>query len=277
MGFSGCSTIEARFSVDSQAGLEYRQVGAVELYSKHWNPLFLQSKDERTATVLSDARNEARERFGDDIRLGSVYIKGRWSPLSLVLGFGALGFVERTATVATVFEPSPPPEPPPPPPPEPEPAPEPEHKIVITFEVAPEAEMRDDFGYLRIEYLTNEEARESVSQSLEKRRASQVSVERAIAEVPAGGKIRVHIGRQDLMHANTRWYSYSMSIGSETLLEKGGVEGIPNVRGRDGNWWNTVELPVDDPIFEPLDLSVLDSRADVEYAFTITRVETIVQ
>ena len=202
--------------------------------------------------------------------------------MSLVLGFGAFGFVERTATVATVFEPAPPPAPTPPPrtpDPEPalEPAPEPTPEIVITFEVAPEAEMRDDFGYLRIEYLTNEEARESVSKALVKRQASQASLDRAVAEVPAGGQIRVHIGRQDLMHANTRWYSYSMSIGSETLLEKGGEEGIPNVRGRDGNWWNTVELPVDDPIFEPLDLSILDSKAGIEYDFTITRVETIVK
>ena len=45
----------------------------------------------------------------------------------------------------------------------------------------------------------------------------------------------VKIGRRDLMHANTRWYDYVVTREGKAIIDREGAEGIPNIKGRDGN------------------------------------------
>jgi hypothetical protein len=80
----------------------------------------------------------------------------------------------------------------------------------------------------------------------------------------------VHLGRQSLAHANTIWYRFRVTEGTAELLDVPGVEGIPNVKGPDGNWWNDVILDLPDPFSRPLRVTVEDSRTGITYAFTVS-------
>lgn len=158
----------------------------------------------------------------------------------------------------------------------PQPAEKPPATNVI-FVVAPHERYEDVHGYIGLEYLTREQVRGELEQRLRKQEAADDTVRSELAAVPEGGHIIVHIGRQDLMHANTKWYSYVVSTEEDVLLEARGEEGIPNIRGRDGNWWNVVELPLERPIKDVISVRVTDHQTGVTYTFKVVRNKMIVE
>ncbi len=151
---------------------------------------------------------------------------------------------------------------------------QPEIKTEISYSIEPEKFIRDNYGYIGIKYLTHEEEKEKVRKRLEKNNASPVDFEKAYKRIPEFGYIVLHIGRQELMHANTKWYSCSVKKEGTTVLTYKGREGIPNIKGRDGNWWNIVKLPVRNDIITPLSVEITDNKKGSSYNFKINRIET---
>jgi hypothetical protein len=83
---------------------EYRTVlGQVTVEKKNWNILFLQSEEGRKKVLYDMAFKLAKERYGDDIVLANIQYSGKWNPLSLVLYFSMLGFVEDATATADVL------------------------------------------------------------------------------------------------------------------------------------------------------------------------------
>ena len=81
----------------------------------------------------------------------------------------------------------------------------------------------------------------------------------------------MHLGRLNLDHANTAWYSFRVTEGSAELIELDGKEGIPNVKGPDGNWWNDIELDLQQPLRRQIAVTVDDSKIGEIYAFFVRR------
>jgi hypothetical protein len=148
-----------------------------------------------------------------------------------LLALAALG----AASCATV------PSPPPPPPPVVE-KPRPPERWVIS----PAQGYDDRYGYMRLEYIPP-----------------------GPPGVPPGGRLVVHMGRQSLSHANTAWYRFVVREGAAALLDEAGAEGIPNVKGPDGNWWTDELLDLPRPIRGPLSVTVDDGRTGITYAFEV--------
>ena len=156
-------------------------------------------------------------------------------------------------------------------------APEPPKKeVVISFITNPKDFIKDNFGYTGIEYFTKEQVIEKIKTRLEKKNAPAEDYTKTYKKVPDFGNIILHIGRQDLMHANTKWYTCTVKNGKETHLSWKGKEGIPNIKGRDGNWWNTVKLPVKKEIADKLYITVKDNKTGDIYSFRILKIETVV-
>jgi len=282
---AGCVTSDWSRSGDFASDSEFREIGTVEVEKELWNPLWTYPKDRRLTDMLVATERSVRDHHGEDALVGNIEIVGRWSPLSLVFGFGAFGMVERTSAIATVYEAMPPPAPyPAPVAPEPivepappaEPQPEPLWVTVVSFPIEPTAEIEDKFGYMRIEYIEFTEAVEAIRNRLTRRDALEKQIERAISEIEPGGVVRVHIGRQELLHADTQWYDYAIEQ-SEAGYDRQGVEGIPNIRGRDGNWWNVVDLPIFSPITDKINITIYDTRELVEYRYSVIRNERVVE
>jgi hypothetical protein len=112
------------------------------------------------------------------------------------------------------------------------------------WEVSPPNGYEDQYGYVRLEFSPP-------------------------------GRLTVHLGRQGLDHANTAWYSFTVTEGSSTLLRLDGAEGIPNIKGPDGNWWNDVDLDLLKPVVRPVRVAVEDSKIGVTYLFTLRKVERL--
>jgi hypothetical protein len=148
-------------------------------------------------------------------------------------------------------------------------------KIEVFYNVEPEKYITDNFGYIGVEYFTNKQEKEKIKNRLDKKKALQKDYEKAYSRVPEFGNIVLHIGRKDLMHANTKCYSYSVRKGEKVLLNLNGKEGIPNIRGRDGNWWNILKLPVRENIKDTLSVVINDNKTSKIYNFKVLRVESI--
>ena len=229
IAWTGCTTLDWTQSDPVVAEGEFRKIGSVEVDSELWNPLWRKPKESRIREMRAAAESMARERFGerfgDDIRIGALEIQGTWNPLSLVLGLGALGLVEDAHALAYVYEAVPPPPPVPLPPPEPEPvaepAPEPEPEplmvTIVTFPIEPTATIEDRYGYMRTEYFPYDEAVDQITGRLEKRNAQDWEINREVEKIEPGGIIRVHIGRQELMHADTKWYRYRLETPEDIV------------------------------------------------------------
>lgn len=246
----------------------YVEAGEVELKLRVWNPLFLKSADERAAMIIAAANEKARQEFGNDALLANVSIDSRWSPYSLLLGFDVLGFVEEGVLTAKVLVPAPPAPPPPP-----EPVPEPKKEVRISYPILPQGRFDDLYGYIGLEYLTRSQVLDKIKNRLDKRDADAADYEKAYSKVPEGGHLILNIGRQDLMHANTRWYAYTVTSNGNTSIDKKGAEGIPNIKGRDGNWWNVLEIPLKQPIEDSIQVSVTDMNKNLVYNFEVLRLE----
>ena len=113
-------------------------------------------------------------------------------------------------------------------------------------EVSPAEGYQDGYGYVRLEFLPP-----------------------GAPGLPAGGRLVVHLGRQRLEHANTIWYSFRVTEGTAELLNIAGAEGIPNIKGPDGNWWTDVDLDLPRPFSRPLRVIVNDARTGIAYTFTV--------
>jgi hypothetical protein len=160
-----------------------------------------------------------------------------------------------------------------PPPPAPAPLPAPEKIVTISFPILPQDRYDDRFGYIGLDYLTKQEVLDKIKARLDKRNADADDYQREYSKVPEGGHLIVNIGRSDLMHANTRWYSYVVTKGNETKIAKKGVEGIPNIKGRDGNWWNVVIVPLEFLIEESIEVEIADMKENLVYEFSVTKME----
>jgi hypothetical protein len=117
---------------------------------------------------------------------------------------------------------------------------------VESWEISPAEGYQDGYGYVRLEFLPP-----------------------GAPGLPAGGRLVVHLGRQRLEHANTIWYSFRVTEGIVELLSMDGPEGIPNIKGPDGNWWTDVDLDLPGAFSRPLLVTVNDARAGMTYTFTV--------
>ncbi len=147
-------------------------------------------------------------------------------------------------------------------------------EVKISYSIEPEELIRDNYGYIGIKYLTHEMEKEKISILLSKKNASREDFEKAYKRIPEYGYIVLSIGRQDLMHANTKWYSCTVKKNGNTVFDYRGKEGIPNIKGRDGNWWNIVKLPVNNEIDSELTVYIKDIKTDKSYSFKVMRIET---
>ncbi|MBT3273049.1 MAG: hypothetical protein HN368_07855 [Spirochaetales bacterium] len=255
------------------AAADYRKAGYITVDKNVWNIFFMKSPAQRRDELLSDAENQAKEEFGNEALIANTRLSSQWSPYSLLLSLNMLGFVERGVLRADVLVPLPPP----PPKPEPKPAPEPEpvRTVLISYPIEPRERFNDNWGYIGLEYLTQDEVKEKIKTRLDKREADPEDYQREYAKISEGGEVLIHIGRQDLMHANTLWYSYSVANGAKTLISRKGNEGIPNIKGRDGNWWNTLTVSLDQPIADYINVTVTDSKSEQTYEFKVIRTEQV--
>ena len=146
-------------------------------------------------------------------------------------------------------------------------------KTVIAWQVEPSKFYHDEFGYTGAGYSTREEQWNKLKNLLDKKGASPEEYSKAEASLPEHGILTFHIGRQDLMHANTRWFHFSAKTGSKVLLSYKGQEGIPNIKGKDGNWWNIIELPLPEEITSKIDIMISDIKTGRNYNLTVTRLE----
>jgi len=241
------------------------EAGDVAFKLRVWNPLFLKTPEERAAMLLNAAEEKARKEYGEDAILANVSLASRWSPYSLLLGLDLLGFAEDGTLTAKVLVPAPPAPLPPPP--------EPKKETRISYPVLPRERFDDVYGYIGLTYLTRPEVLDQIKTRLDKRNADAAEYEKASSKVPDGGHLILNIGRKDLMHANTRWYAYAVIRDGKAVIDRKGAEGIPNIKGRDGNWWNVLEIPLKQPIDDRIEVRVTDMNKSLVYDFEVLRLE----
>ena len=153
--------------------------------------------------------------------------------------------------------------------------PVPAQNVVISYSIEPENFIKDSYGYIGIKYYTYDQEKEKIKKRLEKKNAGTEDFEKAYKKIPEFGYIVLHIGRQELMHANTKWYSCSVKRDSIPVFEYKGREGIPNIKGEDGNWWNIIRLPLRQEIGNSLSAVIADHKTGNSYSFKVNRVETL--
>jgi len=147
-------------------------------------------------------------------------------------------------------------------------------QTVVRFYVTPSKFYNDRYGYIGIRYQTKEEIWEERKSSFADRNLSAAEYERVRNAIPEDGVIYIHIGRKNLMHANTRYYSFRGYKENKDIFAIQGREGIPNIRCRDGNWWNIVEIPLREQINNEINVVVTDRRINREFNFKIIREES---
>ena len=142
----------------------------------------------------------------------------------------------------------------------------------VTYSIMPDNRIDDVYGYIGLEYRTARETVEDKIKVLNVDPGDSARQAQLIKETPAGGIITININRKELLHANTKWYSYSLQFANDNdVLRRKGAESIPFVKGREDLWWNTDIMPVQKPLENSLTLCVEDSKIGRKYCFTITR------
>ncbi len=126
---------------------------------------------------------------------------------------------------------------------------------VVSWEITPAPGFSDEFGYVRLDFLPPDSGR----------------------DLPPGGRLSVHLGRHSLDHANTVWYRFAVVEGSTTLVRVSGKEGIPNIKGPDGNWWSDLALDIPAPFSRELHVMVQDEKTGLVYTFTLRRLVRHIQ
>lgn len=142
-------------------------------------------------------------------------------------------------------------------PPAPPPAPPPLQEVV-TWEITPAEGYQDEQSYVTLEYASLE--------ALEAAAAGEPD-----APVPAGGRLTVHLGYRILEDANTAWFRFEVAEGPQTLLRLNGEQGVPNVKGLDGYWWNDVMLDLAAPITEEARVRIHNKKNEVDYVFALRK------
>ena len=80
-----------------------KKLGQVTVEKRTWNVLFLNSVEKRRQLLFDLAMQQAIEKYGNDIVLANVHYDGTWNPLSIILYFSMLGFVENETITADVL------------------------------------------------------------------------------------------------------------------------------------------------------------------------------
>jgi hypothetical protein len=122
-------------------------------------------------------------------------------------------------------------------------------KEVISWQVSPAEGYADEYGFVRLDFTPPD----------------------GEAAPAPGGRLTVHLGRHSLAHADSAWYGIVIEEGKDVLLDFSGREGIPNVKGPDGNWWNDVLIDLSAPISREIGVTVSDRMTGVGYRFTVRR------
>ena len=113
-------------------------------------------------------------------------------------------------------------------------------KEVSSWTVTPAEGYEDEFGFVTLDFAPPGRADSSdVPGGAPPGRAET-------ADAP-GGRLTVHLGRRSMAHADSAWYAIRVREGGDVLLDFAGKEGIPNVKGPDGNWWNDVIIDLSAP------------------------------
>lgn len=80
-----------------------KYLGQVTAKKKNWNILFLSSEEARKQALYNQVLEVAKKQFGNDIIIANVRYNGSWNPLSILLYFSMLGFVENATVTADVL------------------------------------------------------------------------------------------------------------------------------------------------------------------------------
>jgi hypothetical protein len=150
-----------------------------------------------------------------------------------------------------------------------EPMPQP-REVVVDWEVTPADGYEDQLGFVRMDFAPPDELREALAARAGPENPNQHEEQPVI---PAGGRLTVHLGYRNLLDANTVWYSFEITEGSRIRLRLDGEEGIPNVKGPDGYWWNDVDLDLLQPVTGGIRVVVSDKRSRAAYTFSLRRLE----
>ena len=122
--------------------------------------------------------------------------------------------------------------------------PEAEEPRELVYTVEPNSRVEDTLGYMEVEYI-----------------------EAAEDEKP---RIVVSLGRRDIEHADTEWYTFSFVIDGRRYTFEG-RHSVPFVRGKDGLWWNEAEVRLPFTFAEELSVAVTDRYARRDYRFRVQR------
>lgn len=78
-------------------------IGKVEAKKTYWHVLFIGNPDEHRAELRKIASKRAKEIYGMESKLINEIFTGNWNPLSILLYFSMLGFVEDAQINADVI------------------------------------------------------------------------------------------------------------------------------------------------------------------------------
>jgi hypothetical protein len=92
-----------KYIVFSPTEAEPLPIGMVEEKAMNWNILFLNPPENRRRYLYEKALSTAKKKYGSDVVLRNLRYNGDWNPLSLILYFSMLGFVEDATLVADVY------------------------------------------------------------------------------------------------------------------------------------------------------------------------------
>lgn len=154
---------------------------------------------------------------------------------------------------------------------------EPKKNIVISYNVEPKEFYKDKYGYIGLGYETRAEKWKKLKTILKKRGATDEDFKKAEKLLPKEGMITIHIGRQDIHMANTERFSFSIEKDGKVISKHKGKKGIPNIKGRDGNWWNLVEIPLNEKIKDQIKVIATNNKTATDFVFFIIKEETVIQ
>jgi hypothetical protein len=80
-----------------------QSLGPVSVAVTNWNILFQNSVTQRRKAIYNKALETAQSQYGNQVELRNLRFIGKWSPMSLLLYFSILGFVEDASLTADVF------------------------------------------------------------------------------------------------------------------------------------------------------------------------------
>lgn len=269
--FSGCASLISEETPGRQfipesagdAGLEYAGIVSSELTS--WNWFFQSSSEERKAELEKAALTAARKQYGDDAVIKPESSNGNWSPASLLMFFGAAGFVENAELTASVWLPAPPPEP--------IPEPEPPVNIGIRYRVIPEHEYTSDTEFTTVVYKPLEELAAQLKTDFDSGKLTETQLTKRRSRLPGAGTVFITYGRTELTNAISRWFRFTLTRNGERIFKKRGIEDIPYVYGNDKLWWNDRSYDIDADWTGSLNLIIEDQFQNKFYYYQIVREE----